>query len=246
MRAKCQLNVISAVFLLSLVFSSSLFSQTGDSFQMTDFTAESSELAAVLSRSGRGLNSTVIDTVKIIPRHRFLDVAYKSIAYNDIAVPGFDGSIVPSPGDLVTAVSLLSPDSGDNILVAGNNAGYAAALLSQLCSKVYLIEETSGASVYRDLFTELGIDNIVIAKNADMREFDEILAFDKIFIHAAESELSERVTERLAIQGNITFILSIEGSFQQLVSLRRSLLGDSIISAGSCYFPENRTLKIGN
>ncbi|MBI9105981.1 MAG: hypothetical protein JEZ04_04500 [Spirochaetales bacterium] len=242
-------NSFNRIFSSALIFFIITASAAAQSTKLptTDsFAAESSELAGVLSRSGRGLNSTVIDTVKFIPRHRFIDAAYRSIAYADIALPGFDSAIVPSPGDLVTAVSLLSPDSDDTILIAGNNAGYAAALLSRLCAEVYLIEETSGVSIYRELYTELGIENIHIAENADMRAFGEIIAFDKIFIHAAASELSERVTERLAIQGNITFIIALEGSFQQLISLRRSLLGDSIISAGNCYFPKNHRLKIGN
>lgn len=238
--------VVPAFLFIILTSAFPLLAQNGAAGESAEYAAESSELAAALGRSGRGLNSTVIDMVRLIPRHRFLETAYSSIAYDDIAVPGYDGSIVPSPGDLVTAVSLLSPNPDDIILLAGNNAGYAAALLSGLCAEVYLIEESSGAADYKRLFNELELDNIKIADNADIRAFEDVIAFDKIFIHAAASELSEKVTERLAIQGNITFILSLEGGFQQLVSLRRSLLGDSIISAGSCYFPENRTLKIGN
>jgi len=244
MRNRCLSSFLTA--LLILLISSIPVSAQNPASGADDFSVKSSELADSLSRSGRGLNSTVIDTVKLIPRHEFLEKSYRSIAYDDIALPGFDNNIIPSPGDLVTALSLLSPGSKDKILIAGNNAGYAAALLSRLCSEVYLIEETSGASSYKDIYNKLGINNIRIAENADMRAFSDIIAFDKIFIHAAASELSERVTERLAIQGNITFILALEGNFQQLVSLRRSLFGDSIISAGSCYFPENRNLKIGN
>ena len=222
-----------------------VFSQE-TSFSGTGWQSANSTLAAALTSSGRGLNSSIIDAMKKVPRHLFADEAYYYIAYEDISLPGLSGGILPSPSDSVTALEMLAPASTDTVLVAGNNAGYSAAILSQLTKTVYLIEETGSASSYAEIFKNSGFENIIVAEEPDINAFSDIFAFEKIFIHGAASEISEKITERLSIQGNITFILSQHDSFQQIVTLRRSLLGDSISCGGNCYFPEINRLKISN
>ena len=233
------------LFLFLLLPLTIVSAQTAES-SVSNWEQQNTTLASDISSSGRGINSSIIDSLRGIPRHIFADNSYGNIAYENIALPGFDNGFIASPADILTAIGMLSPSSGDRILVAGNNTGYAAAILSSLGGNIYVIEETSAAAAYTDLYTEIGIDNIRVAPSADINQFGDIFAFDKIFICGAVSEISEKITERLAIQGNITFILAEEGGFQQIVSMRRSLLGDSIACGGSCYFPEINVLKITN
>jgi len=235
-------RLVCIVLLLSVP--AAAFAQSADT--QARWKDKNINLAASIASSGRGLNSSVIDALKDIPRHRFTEDSYYDIAYEDISLPGADRGFIPSPSDVLRSLSMLSPSSTDKILIAGNNTGYAASILAGLAANIYMIEETAAAAEYPALFAEIGIDNITIAETADINEFDEIIAFDKIFICGAVAGISEKLTERLSIQGNITFILAEEGGFQQLVSMRRSLLGDSITSGGSCYFPEIKILKITN
>ena len=208
--------------------------------------AQPSDLADKLTDTGRYFDSAVVERIKLIPRRLFISASYAEIADENIAAPGPDGGIIPSPEDTANAVSLLSPAIGDRVLIAGSNAGYAAALLAGLCDEVFLIEETADINRYRRIFEGLGIGNIVISGDGSLDSFGELVVFDRILVHAAVSELPENITEKLAITGNITFALGLSRGFQQLVSLRRSLLGDSIITAGSCYFPDTKKLSIGN
>ena len=236
--------VISLIFIL--LFTAHLYGQSTNTAAADGWKKLNNNLAADLSSSERGINSSIIDALKIVPRHRFLAPAYEKIAYDNIALPGYDKAILPSPSDSIRAIRMLSPASTDTVLVAGNNAGYAAAVLSRLSKKVYLIEETSAAADYSSLFKELGFENITLADTADINAFKDIIAFDRIYIHGAVSGVSENITERLSIQGNITVILAAPGAFQQIITIRRSLLGDNISCGGSCYFPEIKTLKISN
>lgn len=232
------------VFLLFMLIP--FFSLHAQSSYGADWQNQNINLATDLSSSDRGINSSLIDAIKTIPRHMFTDESYYDIAYEDISLPGADKGFIASPSDILSALGMLSPASNDKILIAGNNTGYTAAILSKLSADIYLIEETSAAGSYPGLFSELAVDNINIADSADINWFNEIIAFDKIFICGAVSEISEKLTEKLAIQGNITFVMSEEGGFQQIISMRRSLLGDSIACGGSCFFPEIKVLKITN
>ena len=233
------------VFSIFLIFPTAVFGQSSIS-DVSDRELENLNLTADLAASDRGLNSSIIDAVRDIPRHRFLSSAYEDIAYENISLPGLYSGSLPSPADIVNAIDLLAPSFSDSVLIAGSNCGYAAAVLSKLAGSVYVIEETEAASDYVQIYAELGLNNITVSETADINAFSEIIAFDRIFIHGAVTGLSEQITEKLSIKGNITFILALEGDFQQIVSMRRSLLGDSISCGGSCYFPEIRILKISN
>mgnify|MGYP005857185179 CR=1 FL=1 len=235
------------LLLISLgTVSKEIGAQEIDNQPIEDWKERAQVLTAVIRGSSPGAGSAVTDILSVIPRHRFLSGAYSAIAYEDIPLPGFDNRIVPSPSDLVNAINLLSPAENESVLVAGNNAGYAAAMLSQISDTVYLIEESSAADSYRNIFSELELNNIIVADRADINAFAGTLSFDNILIHAAVPEISEKITEMLSIKGSIVFPLADKGGFQQLVLLRRSLLGDFIRTGGSCFFPEVRDLKIGN
>ena len=232
--------------ILCLTFTAFYSEAQSASDTVSRFEEKRALLAGALSESGRGINSSFISAVRRIPRELFLGESYTELAYEDISLPGLSGGMLPSPSDVAAAVNQLSPGASDTVLVAGNNAGYAAAVLALVSSEVYLIEETDAAGQYMETFNLLGIDNIVIAENPDIATFDEVIAFDRILIHGTVPEVSERITERLSIQGNITFAMSLEGGFQQLITLQRSILGDSIRCGGSCFFPEIERLKVGN
>ena len=211
-----------------------------------DWLDKNAILAAEISASDIGVNSSLIDALRPVPRHLFTEEAYYEIAYENIALPGADMGFTASPSDLLRAIEMLSPETGDRILVAGSNTGYAAAALSSAAAEVYVIEESSALDSYRTIFSEYGFENVILADTADINEFSDIIAFDCIFICGAVPSVSEKLTERLSIQGNLTFILAEQGGFQQIVSLQRSLLGDTIRGGGTCYFPEIRVLKISN
>jgi protein-L-isoaspartate(D-aspartate) O-methyltransferase len=237
------------IFLLIFIFvisTAGVLAQEINNEELQNWKNQAQAVASLIRNSNAGFNSALIDALTKIPRHLFVAETYSGVAYEDISLPGFDGRIVPSPTDLAVAINLLAPSETETVLIAGNNAGYAAAILSLLSDNVYLIEESSAAASYSKLFTDLQLNNIVIADRADINSFPEIRTFENIFIHAAVPEISERITEMLSIRGSIVFPLAGKGGFQQLVLLRRSLLGDYIKTGGTCFFPEAGFLKIGN
>lgn len=227
------------------MFTGTLYSQT-EPLEDTSWIESNNLLISNLLSSGLGLNSSIIDALKNVPRHLFCSESYRNIAYEDISLPGLNGGILPSPKDVATAIEMLGPSANDKVLIAGSNAGYCAAIISRLAGSVYLIEETGSVPYYKEIYAKYGFNNIIVADTSDFNSFSEIIAFDRIMIHGAVSEVSENVTERLSIQGNLTFILTSRNSFQQIITLKRSLLGDSISCGGGCYFPEIKKLKIAN
>ncbi len=232
----------AAAILLTIITFSSLAQNNTD----TDYQEDRVNLASELRSQGKLIQTSVYNAFLEVPRHSFVSQKYRRLVYQDIPVPAADSSILPSASDTAECIDLLSPSSSDSILIIGNNAGYAAALLSRTCREVYLIEESSAAASYAEIFALNGYDNIRLAETQDVSAFDEILAFDKIFIHGAVSGVSEKITEKLALQGNIVFIAAQPESLQLIMSFRRSLLGDSIISGNECFFPVISKLKVVN
>ncbi len=245
MSGKTVFTFILMLILMTALSLSQLPAQSADN-STADWYKKNIELTTELQQSNKGLNSSIINVVSEIPRHLFADSVYYDIAYENISLLGYGGGIIPSPSDIVLAITAVSTSSSSNVLVAGNNAGYAAAILAKISNHVYLIEETDAAEEYPKLFKKLGYNNITVAAAADINSFSNILAFDRIFIHGAVEGISEKITEKLSIQGSLTGIMAQSGGFQQIITISRSLLGDSISCFGSCFFPEIVSLKISN
>ena len=82
----------------------------------------------------------VLDAIRTIPRHLFMDSSFEDHAYQDKAFPIAADQTISQPYTVAFQSELLEIQPGDKILEIGTGSGYQTAVLLALGALVYTIE----------------------------------------------------------------------------------------------------------
>src|SRR6201996_4011832 len=86
-------------------------------------------------------NLSVLDRVKNVPRHIFVDEAIASRAYEDTALPIGFGQTISQPYIVARMTeALLEGGPLNKVLEVGTGCGYQTAILSPLVGRIYSVE----------------------------------------------------------------------------------------------------------
>ena len=89
-------------------------------------------------------DSRVLEALRSVPRHLFVDEALASRAYEDTALPIGHGQTISQPYIVARMAELALEDLPDaraaRVLEVGTGCGYAAAVLAQLFAEVVSVE----------------------------------------------------------------------------------------------------------
>ncbi len=86
-------------------------------------------------------NATVLERIRNVPRHIFVDEALGSRAYEDTALPIGFGQTISQPYIVARMTeALLEGGPADNVLEVGTGCGYQTAVLAPLVKRVSTIE----------------------------------------------------------------------------------------------------------
>ena len=96
-------------------------------------------LAKTLQEKGI-VDSNVLDAIRQVPRHLFLDSSFESHAYLNKAFPIGADQTISHPYTVAFQTELLQLKKGDKILEIGTGSGYQTAILLALGVQVYTIE----------------------------------------------------------------------------------------------------------
>jgi protein-L-isoaspartate(D-aspartate) O-methyltransferase len=89
----------------------------------------------------RGIqNQRVLDAIGAVPRHKFVEPAFRDRAYDDEALPIGLNQTISQPFTVAYQTSLLEVDPQDRILEVGTGSGYQAAVLCEMEARVFSIE----------------------------------------------------------------------------------------------------------
>ncbi|MDB4605483.1 protein-L-isoaspartate(D-aspartate) O-methyltransferase [Flavobacteriaceae bacterium] len=96
-------------------------------------------LAKTLQEKGI-VDVKVLDAIRQVPRHLFLDSSFESHAYLNKAFPIGADQTISHPYTVAFQTELLQVKKGDKILEIGTGSGYQTAILLALGVQVYTIE----------------------------------------------------------------------------------------------------------
>lgn len=85
-------------------------------------------------------DEAVLEAIKNIPRHYFLDSAFDKIAYEDRAFPIAEGQTISQPYTVAYQTQLLQIKRGEKVLEIGTGSAYQATVLAEMGARVYTIE----------------------------------------------------------------------------------------------------------
>ncbi|MGH8172170.1 MAG: protein-L-isoaspartate(D-aspartate) O-methyltransferase [Rhodanobacteraceae bacterium] len=145
----------------------------------------------------------VLDVIRQLPRHLFIDEALASRAYEDTALPIGQGQTISQPWVVARMTeALIERGIPKRVLEIGTGSGYQCAVLAQLVEKVYTVERIEELlRNARRRFRKLGIAN-VRSRHADGRlGWPEEAPFDAIILTAAGAEIDAALLEQLAPAG---------------------------------------------
>jgi protein-L-isoaspartate(D-aspartate) O-methyltransferase len=167
-------------------------------------------------------NLAVLDRVRNVPRHIFVDEALGSRAYEDTALPIGFGQTISQPYIVARMTeALLEAGVPDKVLEVGTGCGYQTAVLAPLVARVYTIERIEPLLARARLrLKELGIRNVRFRHGDGTLGWKAHAPFDGILVAAAPLTVPEALIKQLRIGGRLIVPVGPEGE-QELVRFTR-------------------------
>ncbi len=168
-------------------------------------------------------DATVLSAIERVPREQFVPAQFQDQAYDNIALPIGEGQTISQP--LIVGLMTQALEVGERmrVLEIGTGSGYQAAVLSQLCRRVYTIER------HRSLLKEttqrlarLGIHNVTAIVGDGARGWPEQAPFERIIVTAAAKVAPPALEDQLAVGGIMVIPIGKRSWSQKIVRLRRS------------------------
>ncbi len=153
----------------------------------------------------RGINDQrVLEAMRTVPRHLFVEDAIQSHAYGDFPLPIGNGQTISQPYVVALMTLALDLNGSEKILEIGTGSGYHAAILSRLCSKVFTVERIDGlVGRARKVFDRLRYHNIVSRIDDGTVGWPAEAPFDRIIVTAGGPRIPEPLIAQLADPGRL-------------------------------------------
>ena len=171
--------------------------------------------------NGQGIaDERVLNVIRMLPRHLFVDEVLASRAYEDTALPIGHGQTISQPWVVARMTELLLENAPSKVLEVGTGSGYQAAVLGALGLEVYTVERIGKLlRQARKRFRTLGMN--IRSKHDDGRVgWPEHAPYDAIIVTAGAPAVVPALVEQLRPGGVLVAPVGGSGS-QALVRLLR-------------------------
>lgn len=174
----------------------------------------------------RALDERVMRALGKVPRHEFVPTGKRESAYENRPLPIGHGQTISQPYIVAIMSDLVEPKDGCRALEVGTGSGYQAAILSELCEKVYTLEiiEALGAQAQARL-EQLGFANVEVRIGDGYYGWAEHAPFDVILVTAVASHIPPPLLKQLKPGGSLILPVGTRFTTQQLVLVRKSADG---------------------
>ena len=168
-------------------------------------------------------NEQVLEVMRNIPRHLFVDEALAQRAYEDIALPIGYGQTISQPYIVAHMTELLLEDGMPNsVLEIGTGCGYQTAVLASIVPQVYSVERIEALYLQaRQRLADLEIYNVQLRHTDGIGGWPNTsYRFDRIIMTAACTEIPEALVEQLA-EGGVMVLPFDNGIDQTMTKITR-------------------------
>jgi len=147
----------------------------------------------------------VLNQIRNVPRHLFVDEALASRAYEDTALPIGLGQTISQPYVVARMTeALLDGFEGETVLEIGTGCGYQTAVLAPLVKKIYTVERIPELlRKTRQRLRDLDIYNVQFRPGDGWEGWRKYGPYDAIIVAAAASEIPEKLLRQLAPDGRM-------------------------------------------
>jgi protein-L-isoaspartate(D-aspartate) O-methyltransferase len=169
-------------------------------------------------------NEQVLDVMRRVPRHLFVDEALAHRAYEDTALPIGYGQTISQPFIVAHMTQLLLEDGMPNsVLEIGTGCGYQTAVLASIFPQVYSVERIEALYLQaKQRLAELEMHNVQLRYTDGSGGWpNPSYHFDRIIMTAACTEIPEALVAQLN-DGGIMVLPFDNGIDQTMTKITRS------------------------
>lgn len=184
------------------------------------------KLVATLSQQGIR-NQQVLEVMRRVPRHLFVDEALNSHAYDNTALPIGYGQTISQPYIVAKMTELLLTNgTPDTVLEIGTGCGYQTAVLACLVKHVYTVERVQRLSTQaQQTLARLEINNVTFKYGDGYLGWTTHAPYQGIITTAAPEQAPPPLLEQLALQATLIIPLGPAQHSQVLHVIRRQTQG---------------------
>lgn len=174
------------------------------------------QLAKLLEEKGI-TDKAVLDAIRKIPRHLFLNSSFEDFAYQDKAFPIAAGQTISQPYTVAFQSQLLQVKKEDKILEIGTGSGYQTAVLVSMGAKVYSVERQNELfKITSALLPKLGIRPKHLSFGDGYKGLPNYAPFDSIIVTAGAPIIPKPLMAQLKIGGRLVIPL---GENEQVMTM---------------------------
>jgi protein-L-isoaspartate(D-aspartate) O-methyltransferase len=162
-------------------------------------------------------SEAVLNQIRSVPRHLFVDEALASRAYEDTALPIGHGQTISQPYVVARMTeALIDGFEGEKVLEIGTGCGYQTAVLASLVKKIYSVERIPALlRRARQRLRDLDIYNVQFRPGDGWEGWPKYAPYDGIIVAAAAPVVPQKLLEQLAPGGRLVMPVGAPG-YQEL------------------------------
>lgn len=178
----------------------------------------------------------VLEAMRRIPRHLFVDESLRDQAYGDYPLPIGEKQTISQPYIVSLMTESLGLKGHERVLEIGTGSGYQTAILAELSKEVLTIERIPIlAYKAKEILEKLGYRNIKYRVGDGSLGWPEEAPFEGILVTAAAPKLPQPFIDQLAMGGRLVIPLGDRIS-QDLILVERVPEGIRKTSLGGVRF----------
>ncbi len=155
--------------------------------------------------AARGVHDEgVLEAMRKVPRHLFVDEALRDQAYSDHPLPIAENQTISQPYIVALMTESLKLHGAEKVLELGTGSGYQTAILAELADRVFSIERYPELA-YRanTLLRKLGYQNIIVRVGDGSLGWPDDAPFDGIIVTAGTPKIPQPLIDQLEMGGRL-------------------------------------------
>ena len=162
----------------------------------------------IMRLRGRGISDTnVLRAMERIPRSAFVLQSHFSEAYDEKDLPIACGQSLPAPLKVGILCQSLEVGPEHKVLQIGTGSGYTAAILAQMCKRVYSVERYQTLVEAAEQVLHQHAPNVVPKFGDGRYGWRGQAPFDRILITAAVRTLPSALLDQLKSGGKMVAVV---------------------------------------
>jgi len=180
-------------------------------------------VARLVSR-GAIVSPQVEHAMLAVPRHQFVPLDQRKLAYHDMPLPIGSGQTISAPHMVAIMAEVMLLEPGQKVLEIGTGSGYNAAVIAELIGKdgllVTMERHRSLADGATKALSEGGYENVRVIVGDGSLGYPEGAPYDRISVTCGAPDVPSSLLEQLKEDG-IMIIPVGDFEYQSLLRVRK-------------------------